>query len=124
MWVATLSLPAALRPPVAEWTPVEEGGSSAGRASSPKDSLTVYVARVHPLVLALVGPIGEKVCYLQQLRSYVFFVSVICSKQANVVVHSQIHHRFEGHLTIYGKIKYFGLMDVYIATYMSTTILT
>lgn len=98
--MATLSLPAALRPPVAEWTPAGEGGSSAGRASSPKDLLTVYVARVRPLVLALVGPIGEKICCLQQLSSFVYFVSVMCSKQENLAVHSKIHYRFEEHLHI------------------------
>lgn len=91
--MAALSLPASLCPPEAEWTLVGQGGSSAGRASSPTDLLTVYVAQVRPLVLALVGPIGEEMCCLQQLSSLLVSVSVICSKQEDLVFYSKIHHR-------------------------------
>lgn len=92
MWVATLSPPAALCPPVDEWTPVVEGGSSAGRANSPEDSLTVYVVLVRPLIRVRVEPIGDTMCCLQQLSNFLVSVSAICNKQEGLVVHSKHHH--------------------------------
>lgn len=90
--MAAPSLPAALHPQTAERTPAGEGGSSAGRASSPEDLLTIYVApEPHP-VLALVVPIEEEVCCLLLLSSSSVFVVGKSRKQEEPVVH--IHLRF------------------------------
>lgn len=68
--MAAPSLLGALRLPVPEQTLAGEEGSSAGRASSPEDLLTAYVAlKPHP-VLAQVGSIVEEMCCLQLLSSF------------------------------------------------------
>lgn len=80
-------LPAALRPPAEERIPSGEEGSNAGRASSPEDLLTVYVAREPLPALAQVGSIGEEVCCLLLLSSFSVFVVAKSSKREELTVH-------------------------------------
>lgn len=85
--MAATSLPAALRPHAAERTPAGEEGSSAERASSPEDLLTVYAAREPRPALAQVGPIEEETCCLPLLNSFSVSVLVKSSMQEELDVH-------------------------------------
>lgn len=100
--MAAPSLPAAPCPPAAERTPVGEEGSSAGRASSPEDSVTFYAAQEPRPVPAQVGPIEEEICCLLLLSSFAVSVSVRSSKQEEAVVHIHLKvlHGLEVHLVI------------------------
>lgn len=90
---------------MAEQTPAGEGGSSAGRASSPEDLLTVYVAQGPRPVLVLVGPIAGEMYCLLLLNSFCISVLVKSSRQEELVVHvhSKFPHVLEVHLLILGK---------------------
>lgn len=103
--MAAPSLPPAPRPPAAERTPAGEEGSSAGRARSPEDLLTVYAAQGPRPILAQVGPIEEEKCYLLLLSSFSVSVLVKSSKQEELVahIHSKFLHGLEVHLVIYRK---------------------
>lgn len=101
--MAAPSRPTVLLPPVAEvQTPAGEGGSSAGRASSPEDLLTVCVAQEPLPILAQAGPIEEETCCLLLLSSSSVSVLVKSSKQEEAAVHicSKVLHGTELHLDI------------------------
>lgn len=103
--MAAPSHPPALCPPAAEQIPAGEVGSSAGRASSPEDLLTICEAQGPPPIQVQAGPIVEEMCYLLMLSSFSVSGLVKSSKQEELVVdiHSKCLHGLEVYLVIYGK---------------------
>lgn len=100
--MAAPSPPVSWRPPVAEETPAGEEGSSAGRASSPEDLLTVYAAQELRPVPAQVGSIVEGMCCLLLLSSFSVLVVLKNRKQEVVVdIHSKFLHGAEVHKLLY-----------------------
>lgn len=86
-WGAEPSLPAARRPPAAEPTPAGEEESSAATASSPEDSLTIYVARAPRPAPAQAVPIGGEACCLLPWSSFAAFVVARNNKREEPVAH-------------------------------------
>lgn len=97
--------PSHLLPPGAEEPLAGEGGSSAGRASSPVGTLIDYEGRGTLPALAPVPPrVEEAVCYLLLFHSFWVFHLEKSSKQGRraVEIHAMTVLESEVHLSVEG----------------------